>query len=117
LCYPVITLGEFTHQGSKHNLLGPNPPAELVELLSNEKRVTRDTPPCFIWHTWEDTAVPVENALQFAAALRRAGVPFDLHVYQKGGHGLGLAAKPPFANPHPWAADCVFWLKAQGFVR
>jgi acetyl esterase/lipase len=117
LCYPVITLGEFTHQGSKHNLLGPNPDPALVELLSNERQVTRDTPPCFIWHTWEDTAVPVENALQFAAALRRAGVPFDLHVYQKGGHGLGLAAKPPFTNPHPWAADCVFWLKAQGFVR
>lgn len=117
LCYPVITLGEFTHQGSKRNLLGPDPDPALVEVLSNEKQVTRDTPPCFIWHTWEDTAVPVENALQFAAALRRAGVPFDLHVYQKGGHGLGLAAKPPFTNPHPWAADCVFWLKARGFVR
>lgn len=70
-----------------------------------------------MWHTWEDTAVPVENSLQFAAALRRAGVPFDLHIYQKGAHGIGLAAKPPFTGAHPWAADCVFWLRTRGFVR
>jgi acetyl esterase/lipase len=117
LCYAVITLGEFTHQGSKRNLLGDQPPTELVRSLSNETQVTAATPPCFVWHTWEDTAVPVENSLQFAAALRRAGVPFDLHVYQKGRHGIGLADKPPFARAHPWAADCVFWLKEQGFVR
>lgn len=117
LCYAVITMGEFTHQGSKNNLLGRDPAPALVELLSNEKQVTKDTPPCFVWHTWEDSGVPVENSLQFAAALRRAGVPFDLHVYEKGPHGIGLAAKPPFANPHPWAADCVFWLKGRGFVR
>jgi acetyl esterase/lipase len=117
LCYAVITLGEFTHQGSKQNLLGDQPAASLVASLSNETQVTKETPPCFIWHTWEDTAVPVENSLQFAAALRRAGVPFDLHIYQKGRHGIGLADKPPFAHPHPWAADCLFWLKEQGFVR
>lgn len=117
LCYAVITLGEYTHQGSKNNLLGKDPAPALVELLSNEKQVTKETPPCFVWHTWEDTAVPVENSLQFAGALRRAGVPFDLHIYQKGAHGIGLAAKPPFLNPHPWAADCLFWLKTRGFVR
>lgn len=117
LCYPVITLGEFTHQGSKNNLLGKDPSAELVALLSNELQVTKDTPPCFIWHTYEDKAVPVENALMFAAAMRKAGVPFDLHVYDKGRHGIGLNDKPPFANPHPWARDCVFWLKEQGFVK
>ncbi|MBK9138324.1 MAG: alpha/beta hydrolase [Verrucomicrobia bacterium] len=116
LCYAVITLGEFTHQGSKHNLLGNDPSPELVRLLSNELQVTAQTPPCFIWHTWEDQAVPVENSLQFAAALRRAGVPFDLHIYEKGRHGIGLASVPPFSNPHPWAADCVFWLKERGFV-
>lgn len=117
LCYPVVTMGEFTHKGSRNNLLGPDPSPELVELLSNEKQVTRDTPPAFVWHTWEDTAVPVENALQYAAAMRRAGVKFDLHVYQQGRHGIGLQAKPPaFENAHPWAADLVFWLKAQGFV-
>ena len=116
LCYPVITLGEFTHRGSKRNLLGDKPPAELVELLSNEKQVTGNTPPTFLWHTVQDKAVPVENSLQFATALRKAGVPFALHVYQKGRHGIGLADKPPFKNIHPWAKDLVFWLKAQGFI-
>src|SRR6187402_3205308 len=90
LCYAVITMGPNTHGGSKKALLGENPAPELVELLSNEKQVTKDTPPTFVWHTWEDTAVKVENSLDFAAALRKAGVQFDLHVYQKGGHGMGL---------------------------
>jgi acetyl esterase/lipase len=117
LCYPVITLGEHTHQGSKNNLLGKDPAPELVELLSNEKQVTKDTPPCFIWHTGEDTAVKVENSLEFAAALRRAGVPFDLHVYQKGAHGIGLGGGRAGGQRHPWAADCVFWLKTQGFTK
>ncbi len=117
LCYPVITLGEYTHQGSKNNLLGKEPSADLVKLLSNELQVTKETPPCFLFHTDEDTAVPVENSLMFAAALRKAGVPFDLHIYQKGRHGIGLADKPPFANVHPWANDCLFWLKQQGFAR
>jgi acetyl esterase/lipase len=117
LCYPVITMGQFTHQGSKNNLLGNEPSADLVQLLSNEQQVTSETPPCFVWHTFEDTAVPVENSLLFAGALRKAGVPFDLHVYQKGRHGIGLADKPPFANVHPWAKDCLFWLREQGFVK
>ena len=117
LCYPVITLGPKTHQGSKQNLLGNNPDPELVKFLSSERQVTKDTPPCFLWHTSEDTAVPVENSLEFAAALQRSGVPFDLHIYQQGRHGLGLADKPPFKNAHPWAADLVFWLQAQKFVK
>jgi len=118
LCYAVITMGQFTHQGSKHNLLGDNPPDDLVKGLSNELQVTKETPPCFIWHTWEDNGVAVENSLQFAAALRKAGVPFDLHVYQKGGHGIGLGSnKWDPEHRHPWTADCVFWLKAQGFAK
>ena len=117
LCYPVISMGPNTHQGSKNNLLGKDPSPELVELLSNEKQVTKDTPPCFVWHTAEDKAVKVENSLDFAAALQKNGVPFDLHVYQKGRHGIGLADKPPFTNAHPWARDLVFWLKEQGFVK
>src|SRR5437773_12464381 len=75
LCYPVITMGEFTHQGSKNNLLGKDPSPDLVELLSNELQVTPQTPPCFVWHTYEDSAVPVENALMFAAAIRKNKVP------------------------------------------
>ncbi len=117
LCYPVITMGAHTHQGSKANLLGKDPTPELVELLSNEKQVTKETPPCFIWHTGEDKAVKVENSLDFAAALQRAGVPYDLHIYQKGGHGIGLGGGRA-GGPHPpWAADCLYWLKEQGFVK
>jgi len=117
LCYPVITMGEYAHQASKTFLLGTNPPPELVKLLSNELQVTTNTPPCFIWQTFEDKTVPVENSLLFAGALRKVGVPFDLHIYQKGRHGLGLDDKPPFAHPHPWAGDCLFWLRQQGFVN
>ncbi len=117
LCYAVISLGEFTHQGSKQNLLGEKPPEELVRLLSNELQVTPNTPPCFVWHTWEDKAVPVENSLQFAAALRKAGVPFDLHVYEKGGHGIGLGSNQWSPEKrHPWTRDLVFWLNARGFI-
>jgi acetyl esterase/lipase len=114
LCYPVISLGEFTHAGSRKNLLGANPSAELLHLLSNETQVTAATPPCFVWHTVEDKAVPVENSLLFASALRRAGVPFALHVYEKGGHGLGLPEHGK--NAPPWDADCAFWLREQGFL-
>lgn len=115
LCYPVISLGEFTHQGSKHNLLGDHPSDELVGFLSNELQVTAATPPCFIWHTADDGAVPVENSLLFASALRKAGVPFDLHIYAHGHHGLGL----PMHNKEapPWDADCLYWLGLRGFLK
>jgi acetyl esterase/lipase len=115
LCYPVITFGEFRHEGSRRQLLGENASAELIRELSNELQVRPDTPPCFIWHTWEDKTVPVENALLFASALRKAGVPFDLHIYENGRHGLGLGR--PDAEAPPWAADCLYWLKQRGFVR
>jgi acetyl esterase/lipase len=111
LCYPVITMGENTHLGSRQNLLGSNPSNELIHSLSNEKQVTMLTPPCFIWHTYEDNGVKVENSLDFAYALRKAGVPFDLHVYEKGRHGIGLA------NGHPWTKDCLYWLTARGFLK
>ncbi len=111
LCYAVITMGPNTHTGSRRNLLGDSPSPELLQLLSNEKQVTANTPPCFIWHTYEDKAVKVENSLDFALAMRQAGVPFDLHIYQKGGHGMGLG------KDHPWPNDCLFWLKAQKFVK
>jgi acetyl esterase/lipase len=117
LCYAVITMGEFTHQGSKHYLLGDHPSPELVRWLSNELQVTPDTPPCFLWSTYEDQGVPVENTLMFAEALRKNHVPFDLHIYQHGPHGMGLNDPPPFLHPHPWADDCLFWLKAQHFVK
>ena len=112
LCYGVISMGEYTHAGSKRNLLGDSPSPELVKLLSNELQVTAQTPPCFIWHTYEDKTVPVENSLMFANAMRKAGVPFDLHIYQRGGHGLALAG-----GNHPWLYDLLFWLKSYGFVK
>jgi acetyl esterase/lipase len=117
LCYPVITMGAYTHQGSKENLLGRHPSRNLVKLLSNELQVKTNTPPCFIWCTYEDETVPMQNSLMFAEALRKNHVPFDLHIYQKGGHGMGLMDKPPFAHPHPWTGDCLFWLKQQGWVK
>jgi acetyl esterase/lipase len=117
LCYAVISMGEFTHQGSKENLLGKKPSRKLVKQLSNELQVTTNTPPCFLWTTFEDKTVPLENTLLFAEALRKNRVPFDLHIYQPGGHGMGLKDKAPFAHPHPWAADCLFWLKARGYVN
>lgn len=112
LCYGVISMGEYTHAGSKQNLLGKNPSPELVKLLSNELQVTSQTPPCFLWHTYEDKTVPVENSLMFAEALRHANVPFDLHIYQHGGHGLALAG-----GSHPWLTDLLFWLKSYGYVK
>jgi acetyl esterase/lipase len=120
LCYAVITMGDFTHAGSRKNLLGENPAPELIELLSNEKQVTKETPPCFIWHTLEDSGVKVENSLQFAAALRKAGVPFDLHIYQKGPHGIGLSIGKHGAAPgevHPWAKDLLVWLRINGWAK
>ena len=90
LSYPVITSGEFTHQGSMDNLLGNNKEAELLERASLENQVTKDVPPSFIWHTYEDETVPVQNALLFASALVKEQVPVELHVYRRGGHGLSL---------------------------
>ncbi len=118
LCYAVITMGKLTHNGSKTNLLGPNPSPELIQELSNELHVTKDTPPCFIWQTSDDATVPVENSLEFAAALRRAGVPFDLHIYEHGRHGLGLGSHEyDPAKFLPWTRDCAFWLKENGFAK
>jgi len=118
LCYAVISFGEFGHRGTRENLLGKDPSPELVHELSNELQVTKDTPPCFIWATYEDRGVPVENSLLFAEALRKAGVPFALHIYEKGPHGLGLGTRDwnP-AKRHPWTGDCIFWLREQGFAK
>lgn len=123
LCYPVVSMHLHTHGGSRKNLLGNEPSKEQLDLLSGEMQVTKDTPPCFIWHTWEDGAVDVENALQFATALRKQKVPFDLHVYQDGGHGMGLGLRPyepgktPEEKLHPWTRDLAFWLQKRGWGR
>jgi acetyl esterase/lipase len=93
LSYPVITCSEtWKHKGSCRNLLGSETPeAGLADLLSNEKQVTKDTPPTFLFHTTDDAVVPVENALAYYAALRHHGVEAELHVFEHGRHGVGLA--------------------------
>jgi len=91
LSYPVISSGEFSHNGSFQNLLGKSPEPALLAKLSLENEVCTDTCPAFIWHTANDDVVPAENALLFAAALKKAAVPFELHIYDRGPHGLSLA--------------------------
>jgi acetyl esterase/lipase len=114
LCYAVISMGPFSHAGSRRNLLGENPSADLIEDLSNENRVSPTTPPVFIWSLRDDAAVPIENSMAFATACRRHKVPFELHVYDGKPHGIGLGAKPPtFENPHVWTTDLLAWLKTQ----
>lgn len=114
LCYPVISMGPCTHEGSRRLLLGEQPGEELIALLSNERQVTEDTPPTFLWHTADDSAVPVDNALLFAGALQRNKVPFELHVFQSGRHGLGLAADHPEA--YVWPELCARWLKRREII-
>jgi acetyl esterase/lipase len=113
LIYPVITMGDFTHAGSKKQLLGENPAPELVKLLSNDEQITKETPPTFLVHTANDAAVPVENSLRFAAGLRKAGVPFEMHIYERGPHGFGLGEKDPILAT--WTKRCADWLRLQGF--
>jgi acetyl esterase/lipase len=115
LIYPVIAFGEpFTHMGSQKNLLGPNADAALVEKMSNEKQVTPQTPPTFLVHTWEDTAVPAENSIYFYLALRQAKVPAEMHIFLKGQHGFGLGQKVGAASA--WPGLCQKWMEASGFL-
>ncbi|MCX7426576.1 MAG: prolyl oligopeptidase family serine peptidase, partial [Planctomycetia bacterium] len=115
LCYPVIAFDEpYTHRGSQDNLLGKDADAALVKSLSSEKQVTAQTPPTFLFTTDEDTGVPTENSVQFYLALRRAGVPAELHIYQHGQHGLGLAAGHP--GTQNWPAQCVDWMRGLGML-
>jgi acetyl esterase/lipase len=114
LIYPVITMRDMTHAGSKKNLLGDQPSPELVALLSNEEQVTKETPPTFLVHTMNDSAVPVENSLLFVSALRKAGVPFEFHLYERGPHGFGLGGKDPILAT--WPDRCADWLRIHGFA-
>lgn len=122
LCYPVITMSERAHAGSRANLLGDQPDLMLADWLSNERHVTADTPPCFLWHTAEDASVNVQDPLDFAAALARCAVPWELHVYESGHHGLGLGVKGYDPAVHageqllPWTRALHAWLERRGFV-
>lgn len=117
LAYPVISMKNYYHKGSRDNLLGPDPDIKLVEELSLETQVSKNTPPSFIWHTYEDAAVPVENSLMFANALRKENIPFELHIYMKGPHGLSLATDETdvakngsFPHIAGWVKLTIEWL-------
>jgi len=116
LAYPVVTLLDpYAHKGSRRNLLGDNPDPALVSSLSNETQVTAQTPPAFLFHTDADNGVPAENSVQFYLALRRAGVPAELHIYERGGHGAGLGASDPVLST--WPDRLADWLKTRGVIQ
>ena len=110
-CYPVASFTQYAHMGSVKNLLGEDgaDQHELRRFFSAELNVTPDTPPAFIWHTANDASVPVENSLQLAAALSRCGVPFELHVYPDGRHGIGLGEDNPDARA--WPGACIRFIR------
>lgn len=113
LAYPVITMEEpYVHRGSRNALLGPNPSPALLALLSNERQVTAQTPPTFLFQTADDPVVPVQNSVEFFLALRKAGVPAELHIYQHGPHGVGLARNDPALES--WPDLLAAWLKERG---
>jgi acetyl esterase/lipase len=117
LCYAVLAMNSQTHAGLQRNLMGESPTPDVVEFLSTEKHVRSDTPPCFIWHTGEDAVVPQKNALDFASALAERGVPFDLHIYERGRHGIGLGqGSITPAQLHPWTFDLRYWLNEHGLL-
>lgn len=116
LGYPVITSGDKCHAGSIENITRGD--KALMELVSLEKRVTPDCPPAFIWHTFEDPVVPVENSLYFMEAMSENGIPVEAHIYPKGGHGLSLANEYVCLDERcvpeaqDWMRLAVRWIKS-----
>lgn len=115
LCYPVLTfMDEYAHKGSRENFMGTSVgDMELLKTYSAELNVTKDTPPCFVWHCRNDGTVPVENSRNFVSTMEEAGVECEYHEYAFGGHGLGLALNKTEAKE--WFPNCVKWLKNRGY--
>ena len=115
LLYPVITFTEdYQHAGSRRNLLGEDADPTLVASLSNETQVKDNTPPTFLVHTSEDTGVPPQNSIYFYLALHEKGIPVELHIYEKGRHGLGMGSRgSAFAS---WPERCEEWMQGQGLL-
>ena len=122
LAYPVVTMGEWAHEGSRDVITDGD--EVLKELLSLEKQVTKEAPPVFLWHTQEDVCVPVENSLLLAAAYRKAGVPFAMHIFEHGPHGMSLVSPETsdqteydrfLAPVGKWLPLSLDWLKSRGF--
>ena len=120
LAYPVITMEEgVTHGGTRKNLIGDKPDEKLIEYFSNEKQVNKQTPPTFIFHTDEDKAVLPENAIRFYSALKKNGIPAEMHIYEKGPHGVGLARDPKWVRGNngelnTWPDRVAAWMKTRG---
>lgn len=115
-CYAVVSFASFRHQGSLENMLGEKKDDySLIRRFSAELHVDGNTPPCFLWHTAADATVPVENSLNLAGALAHAGVPFEMHIYPEGRHGLGLAEE--YDDVRTWSDHMNVWLAKQGFAR
>jgi acetyl esterase/lipase len=116
LSYPVITFEPpYAHQGSRKNLLGAEPDPTLAHNLSNETQVTANTPPTFLFHTDGDKGVPAENSVLFYLALRKAGVPAEIHIYERGPHGVGLASADPVLSSWPQRLEA--WLRLRGLIK
>lgn len=114
LGYPVVSMLLETHKGSRDNLLGSSPTTAARAANSADLLVTSDAPPFFVWHTAEDAAVPVQHSYLLAMALAAAGVDHELHVYEHGRHGLGLARGE--STVADWPRASAAWLRAQGWV-
>lgn len=117
LIYPVITFTQdFMHAGSRNNLLGNNPDPKLIEYMSSELQVTKDTPPTFLVHSTDDGAVPPQNSISFYLACKEAGVPAEMHIYLKGGHGYGMRPESCVAA-RDWPGRCKAWMKEIGILE
>lgn len=116
LIYPVISMSSrFTHRGSRQFLLGPNPDKALTDSLSNEKQIDSMTPPAFLVHSSDDKVVPPENSIHFYLALSQNNVPAEMHIYEYGGHGYGMAPDDPVLNS--WTDRCQDWLSRKNFAN
>jgi acetyl esterase/lipase len=114
LVYPVITFdASFTHAGSRRNLIGENPSQELIEHFSNELQINAKTPPAFLVHSGDDKAVPVKNSISYYEGLLKYGISSELHIFQKGGHGYGLAVDRE--TQMAWPELCIRWIRVSGF--
>lgn len=115
LCYPVVSLvAPYAHKGSGRNLFGPDVDQKKLESLSNDKHVTAETPPTFLFHTAEDKGVDAQNSIAFFLALRKAGVPSEMHIYQDGPHGVGMAPADPAV--FGWRDRLLDWMRGSGFL-
>jgi acetyl esterase/lipase len=110
LVYPVVSFdASFTHMGSRNNLIGQNPPEVLVKKFSNELHINKETPPAFLVHSTDDKGVPVRNSIVYYEGLLKSRIKTEFHVFQKGGHGYGLA--PKGGTESSWPGLCIGWLK------